>query len=64
MGENKETELDYKNDKFHYSDCQGCSQFPYGFECVECDGKYCSECVLKDHRKNLHYCLNCGDEEV
>ena len=64
IGGNKEKEFDYKNDKLHCIDCQGCGQFPFGFECVECGGKYCSECVLKDHIKNLHYCLNCGDEEI
>ena len=53
-----------ENDKkeLEHSDCQGCGEFPFRVECVECGGKYCIECIQKDHTKNLHYCLNCGDD--
>ena len=60
MEENDENKLDHRND----SDCQGCGQFPDEFECDECSDIFCSECVQKDHMKNLHYCLNCGDDVV
>ena len=53
-----------ENDKkeLEHSDCQGCGEFPFRVECVECGGKYCIKCIQKDHTKNLHYCLNCGDD--
>lgn len=59
---NVENESDHKNEKNHEFDCQGCGQFPSEFECVKCDGRYCSECISKDHMQNLHYCLNCEDD--
>ena len=59
MEKNDENAIDHINDKI---DCQGCGQFPDEVECVECGGRYCTECVLKDHIKNLHYCLNCEDD--
>ena len=62
MGENVENKVDHINDKFHENDCQGCGQFPVEFECVECSGRFCSECVNKEHMKNVHYCLNCEDD--
>ena len=46
------------------SECQGCGQFPDEFECVLFSDRFFSECVKKDHMKNLHYCLNCGDDVV
>ena len=64
MEENDENKLDHRNDKFHDSDCQGCGQFPYEFECDECSDRFCSECVQKDHMTNLHFYLNCGDDDV
>ena len=56
--ENDENKTDHRND------CQGCGQFPAEFTCVECSGRYCSECIEKDHLKNLHYCWNCVDDVV
>ena len=58
MGENAENKADHVSK----SDCQGCGQFIYEFECVECNGRFCSECINKDHTKNVHYCLNCEDD--
>ena len=59
MGKKDENVIDHRNDKI---DCQGCGEFPVEVQCVECSGRYCTECVLKDHIKNLHYCLNCEDD--
>ena len=64
MEETSEHGLDYRNENSQNRDCQGCGQFPDEFMCVECSGRFCSECILQDHMKNLHYCLNCGDDDV
>ena len=62
MEENVENKSDHVNEKIHVNDCQGCGQFPFEFTCVECKGRFCSECISKDHLKNVHYCLNCEDD--
>ena len=58
---NKNDKEKISNDKFHDSDCQGCGQFPDEFECVIFSDRFFSECV---HMKNIHYCLNFGDDVV
>ena len=58
MDENAENKADHVIQK---SDCQECGQFPYEFQCVECNGKYCSECINKDQIKNVHCCFNWED---
>ena len=63
-GQNYENEVYHRNDNSD-KDCQGCGQNPDEVvACVECGGRYCTECVIKDHMKNLHYCLNCEDNIV
>lgn len=52
----------YFNDQVGESDCQVCGQFPEEFKCVVCNDMFCRKCILKDHKKNLHYCLNCEDD--
>jgi hypothetical protein len=64
LDENVENILDHRNNKVHESDCQGCGQFPEEFECVQCTDRFCSKCMIKDHMKNVHYCLNCEDDVI